>query len=131
MRKAGIVILTFLYLAFTAGVSVQRHYCMNRMAAVRFTAHAEDRCTICGMERSERSSDCCRDEVDLFKITDDQQPPFAGELLSPDLIYIHISSAVPDADTYTTFISSGNFADHGPPGKCGVPLFVRNRVFRI
>lgn len=130
MRKAGIIILTFLYLAFTAGVSVQRHYCMNRMAAVRFTAHPEDRCSVCGMERSEQDTDCCRDEVNLFKITDDQQPPFAGELISPDFIYIHSSAAVNDADTSTSY-NSGNFADHGPPGKTGVPLFVRHRVFRI
>lgn len=131
MRKAGIIILTFLYLAFTAGVSMQRHYCMNRMSGVRFAAHPEEHCSVCGMERAERGADCCRDEVSLFKITDDQQPPFSGELSTPEYLYIHSSAVVINADIYTTFTSSGNFADHGPPGQTRLSIFLRNCVFRI
>ena len=130
MRKAGLIILTFIYLALTAGVSVQRHYCMNRMSSVRFTVHTEERCTVCGMEKSERSSDCCRDEVSVFKITDDQQPPFSGELISPDFVYIHSVTPVMDAPEYRTLQSSVSYA-HGPPGESPVPIFIRNRVFRI
>jgi hypothetical protein len=104
---------------------------MNRMAAIRFTAHPEERCSVCGMERAEGGTDCCRDEFNLFKITDDQQPAFTGELINPDFIHIHTSVAVTDADTFTSFNSTGNFVDHGPPGKSGVPLFLRNRIFRI
>lgn len=131
VRKTGLIILTFLYLAFTAGVSIQRHYCMNRLATLRFSVHAEDRCGFCGMEKSERDNSCCRDEQAIYKITDDQEPGLQTTLHTPvlsDFISFH---ALP-----VTRISSYNAMDnrvysHGPPGLSSFPLFIRFGVFRI
>lgn len=130
MRKTGLIILTFLYLAFTAGVSVQRHYCMNRMAAIRFSSHHEDRCGYCGMDQSERSNTCCRDESATFKITDDQQPSVASELKLPNMLYLYSITVLTD-QAPVLFNIAHEFQDHGPPGTSPVPLYVRNRIFRI
>ena len=131
MRKTGLIILTFLYLAFTAGISVQRHYCMNRMAALRFTAQPEERCGFCGMEKTERDNSCCHDEQAVYKITDDQQPGFPTlfivnefPVLSPEH-YIPVSGSITSASVPVPAYS------HGPPGIFAIPLFIRFGVFRI
>lgn len=131
MRKTGLIILTFLYLAFTAGISVQRHYCMNRMAALRFTTQPEERCGFCGMEKTERDNSCCHDEQSVYKITDDQQPGF------PTLFTLNEYQVLIPEQNFTV---SGNISavsaplpaySHGPPGISSVPLFIRFGIFRI
>lgn len=131
MRKTGLIILTFLYLAFTAGVSVQRHYCMNRLASLRFSTHPEERCGFCGMEKQERDNACCRDEQAVYKITDDQQPVFHGFLKAPvqtDELPVSYLTFTPKAPFLTAVAPA---YDHGPPGIASVPLFTRFCVFRI
>lgn len=131
MRKTGLIILTFLYLAFTAGISVQRHYCMNRMAALRFTTQPEERCGFCGMEKTERDNSCCHDEQAVYKITDDQQTGFPTIFIvnefqvgSPEH-YIPVSGKIITASVPVPAYS------HGPPGVSAFPLFIRFGVFRI
>ncbi len=131
MRKTGLIILTFLYLAFTAGISVQRHFCMNRMAALRFTTQPEERCGSCGMEKTERDNSCCHDEQAVYKITDDQQPGFPTVFIvnefqvgSPEH-YIPVSGKIIAASDPVPAYS------HGPPGISAIPLFIRFGVFRI
>jgi hypothetical protein len=131
VRKTGLIILTFLYLAFTAGISVQRHYCMNRLASLRFTTQPEERCGFCGMEKTERDNSCCHDEQAVYKITDDQQSGFPTQLkltelpvLSPDY-YLPIADTLPSV---SVFVPDYN---HGPPGIAAIPLFIRFSVFRI
>lgn len=131
MRKTGLLILTFIYLAFTAGVTLQRHFCMNRMSGIRFSAHTEDRCDTCGMEKSERDDSCCHDEQSVYKITDDQQPAYS-------LLVIEVpDSSLPPGIRHCSFpkLIMGSLSpvlfEHGPPGGHAVPLFIRYNVYRI
>jgi hypothetical protein len=131
VRKTGLIILTFLYLAFTAGISVQRHYCMNRMAALRFTSQPEERCGFCGMEKTGQDNSCCHDEQAVYKITDDQQPGFPtlytlSEL--PVLCAVQNFSVSGKIPAVTIFLPAYS---HGPPGITPIPLFIRFGTFRI
>jgi hypothetical protein len=131
VRKTGLIILIFLYLAFTAGISVQRHYCMNRMAALRFTAKPEERCGFCGMEKTERDNSCCHDEQAVYKITDDQQPGFPV-LFSLIQFPVHYpENILPAISSITSVKVSVPSYSHGPPGIPSLPLFIRFGVFRI
>ncbi|HRG25860.1 MAG TPA: hypothetical protein PLL23_15780 [Chitinophagaceae bacterium] len=131
MRKTGLIILTFLYLAFTAGISVQRHFCMNRMAALRFTTQPEERCGFCGMEKTERDNSCCHDEQVVYKITDDQQPGF------PTLFTLNEFPVLLPEQRFSCSVNKSVVSDllpassHGPPGIPAVPLFIRFGIFRI
>jgi len=131
VRKTGLIILTFLYLAFTAGISVQRHFCMNRMAALRFTAQPEERCGFCGMEKTERDNSCCHDEQAVYKITDDQQPGFPTSFTPnefPVLSTEHNFSVSSKISVVSVLVPAYS---HGPPGISAIPLFIRFGIFRI
>lgn len=131
MRKCIVIILTFVYLAFTAGVTLQRHYCMNRLASLRFSSHTEDRCGYCGMDKSERGNACCRDENTIYKITDDQQPgPVFLSLVHTEIPVLQEYEPVAVAGlNYITV--NGQRYGHDPPWRSAVPLFIRFEVFRI
>ena len=45
---------------------------MDSFDSVQFGASKSDYCGVCGMHKSE-SNECCKDEVKIFKIQDDQQ----------------------------------------------------------
>lgn len=131
MRKTGLIILTFLYLAFTAGISVQRHYCMNRMAALRFTAQPEERCGFCGMEKTEGDNACCHDEQTVYKITDDQQPGIPVLLSMIEYPVLCPEYILPGSSTISSVPVPALVCSHGPPGIASLPLFIRFSVFRI
>ncbi len=131
MRKCFVIILTFVYLAFTAGVTLQRHYCMNRLASLRFSPHTEDRCGYCGMDQSERGNACCRDESTVYKITDDQQPgPVFLSLANSEIPVLQESLPVTVSGLQNNTVN-GLYYGHDPPWQSTVPLFIRFEVFRI
>ena len=45
---------------------------MDDFDSAQFGANKSDYCGVCGMHKSE-SNECCKDEVKIFKIQDDQQ----------------------------------------------------------
>ena len=72
MKKSIASILLILYVAFSSGVVINFHYCMDDFDSAQFGANKSDYCGVCGMHKSE-SNECCKDEVKIFKIQDDQQ----------------------------------------------------------
>ena len=72
MKKGIAAILLILYVAFSSGVVINYHYCMDSFDSAQFGANKSDYCGVCGMHKSE-ASECCKDEVKIFKIQDDQQ----------------------------------------------------------
>ena len=72
MKKSIASILLVLYVAFSCGVVISYHYCMDTYDSLRLGDKKSDVCGVCGMHTSE-SNGCCNDEVKIFKIQDDQQ----------------------------------------------------------
>ena len=72
MKKGIAAILLVLYVAFSTGVVINFHYCMDTFDSVQFGANKSDYCGVCGMHKSP-GNECCKDEVKIFKIQDDQQ----------------------------------------------------------
>lgn len=131
MRKILVIILTIVYLAFTAGVSLQRHYCMNRMTALRFSNHPEERYGFCGMEKTEKDNSCCRDEAAVYKITDDQQSKQNCQLKDITGLPLLQDYTLLDDDVLPLVDTNNLTHAHGPPGLQRVALFIRFSVFRI
>ena len=74
MKKilAALVLLT--YLAFSSGIVVSLHYCMDRFDSVAFGASDEDECGKCGMDKSETNDNgCCKDEHKQLKLDVDHK----------------------------------------------------------
>ena len=77
VKKLLTISLAFLYLLFSSGLLVEVHHCMGRIADSRlhaFTHTPQDGyCGKCGMEKGMETSHCCKDEVKLVKVEDDQK----------------------------------------------------------
>ena len=62
--------VTLCYLATASGVTLQWHYCMGKLRSIELGTSADhDACNKCGMKKG--SSDCCKDEITVSKISDD------------------------------------------------------------
>lgn len=72
MRKLLLMVMCICYLASTAGVAVQWHYCMGKLRSVDIglAPHSET-CGSCGMQMG--NNHCCKDEVSVSKLSDSHQ----------------------------------------------------------
>jgi hypothetical protein len=128
MKKSIASILLILYVAFSSGVVINFHYCMDTFDSIQFGANKADYCGVCGMHKTE-GNECCKDEVKIFKIQDDQQTSAINfKFSSPDAVVADLSlwnetSLV--ESTHQLYLHA-----HSPPlGK--QDIYLQNCVFRI
>lgn len=130
MKKVFISILAVVYLVASAGVMMQRHYCMNRLVGWSLSQEQDEMCNRCGMDKSDKKKGCCTDETIKVKISDDQQSNFTTVLFEPPVYPV-----THDHTGYESLLPVSSLHqhlyDHGPPGNLKVPVFLRNNVFRI
>lgn len=90
-------------------------------------------CRKCGMTKTSSSNGCCHDEEVVIK---GAQDAISG------VVYIQAELAIADlsvsgtgfpneAETISLSKEKTPFQSHGPPGLCGIPLYLRNCVFLI
>jgi len=118
------------YLAFSSGVMVNLHYCMNRLSSTELFSSAGLQCNKCGMH-TEKSHGCCRDEVKIVKMDDDQRFAAVADLSIPAMEAL---IAVPSPFIDAPFVNATSFiphAPHSPPDVTEQGLFVEIGVFRI
>lgn len=63
LRKAGHIILGFIIVVVTMGVTINKHYSGGNLYSISLFFEAESCC--------ERDCDCCSDESQTYKIDDD------------------------------------------------------------
>lgn len=129
MKKLIVIILAFLHLSASAGVSMHMHYCMGKLADWGLSQKESRVCGTCGMEKSGKN-DCCRDEYKFVKNTNDQKAAeSAFQLMQlaavalPALVYETPALNLPS-------VTETSPTSHAPPGS-QPPVYIRNRVFRI
>jgi hypothetical protein len=127
MKKGIAAILLLLYTAFSSGVVVSLHYCMDRLDSFGIGATKTDMCSKCGMPVTEGKS-CCTEVVKIFKIQDDQLASAAFKLNAPDA-----QPGEPPA-TMVYFPAQTGYRlipnNHSPP-LSGQYTYLYNCVFRI
>jgi hypothetical protein len=128
MKKGIASILFIFYFAFSSGIVINLHYCMNKFDSSKLGAAKSDVCGKCGMH-TEDSNGCCHDVVKVIKIQDDQQvSTIHVKFTAPettDLVYSH------KIDQLTN--NKGNcllFSNHSPPFN-KQDTYLVNCVFRI
>lgn len=87
MKKIVILTISVFYLAATAGVVVNMHYCMGSISSISFSYDADGSCNKCGMNKTE--GHCCTNEVITLKLNSVQQAPTFSFSLSS------LSAAIP------------------------------------
>jgi hypothetical protein len=139
MKKVFAAILAIVYLSTSMGATVHLHYCMGRLMSWGLTEHAGKSCDFCGMKKDRASGECmvgmkncCHEESRQIKNDKNQKTtqeffnlvnaaPAVAHLPQP----VWMSAQVP-----SPVLSQP--VSHGPPlAAASVPVFLRNRTFRI
>ena len=128
MKKGIASILLILYVAFSSGVIINLHYCMNRFDSAQLGAAIADYCTKCGMHTS-KSNGCCHDTVKIIKIDDDHQ---AGgySIKFQDVSGIYVEKNYTPELQVTNNSFTNYTINHSPPIN-EQDTYLQNCVFRI
>ncbi|PZR27340.1 MAG: hypothetical protein DI535_10970 [Citrobacter freundii] len=130
MRKLAVILLMLCYLAFSSGIVINSHYCMNRLASTQLFATVEKECGKCGMHITD-SHGCCRDEVKMVKMDDDHK---VSPSVTADFALLKIPVQVPSEfiSTPSFNIPFQEFTDAQPPPLLkGQETYLQHCVFRI
>ena len=128
MKKGIAAILLVLYVAFSSGVVISFHYCMDSFDSANLGTKKSDYCGVCGMHKTE-GNECCKDEVKIFKIQDDQQTSVINlKFSAPDAIV----ATLPVLDETSLFRTTHQLFlhTHSPP-LSKQDTYLQNCVFRI
>lgn len=121
-------IMMFIYLAFTAGVVINHHYCMNELDSTTLFEKAGDTCGRCGMHTDD-SDGCCHDETTVLLSDEDQVKPPAP--------FFHFSLAkISERENGMDIHALRSeeslvFPALDPPPRPGTERYLRLRIIRI
>ena len=129
MKKTVVFVWLLAYVALTAGISVNYHYCMNKLDSARLFKGERKVCDKCGMHTA-ASKGCCRDEIYLVKVDDDQQPVAVAtyDFSLPDVLLTPSSVFLNAPQERVLTVAQ---ADLPPPLLGQVDPCIINCVFRI
>lgn len=127
MKKLVAIFIAFLYIAVGSGFTVNMHYCMGKLAAVKLQAHADKHCNKCG-----KSGKCCKDEIKFCKADFSHEAAAKVQVNTvpavKDLTLPVIILPVPPVAAIHQFTA---YNLHGPPGQGAIPLFIQHCAYRI
>lgn len=129
MKKLVAIILLVTYFLVSSGFAVNLHYCMNKFHSWELGAADDDNCDKCGMN-TEESNGCCRDEVKVLKLQQDQVTAKAAvyQFSIPVLPTTFISWFL-TPDTHKVAIIE--YRIKGPPLISKQDTYLNNCVFRL
>ena len=118
------------YLGVTTGVVINFHYCMEKLASAKLFDTKSTKCGKCGMDIL-GSNGCCRDEVKIVKMEEDQQVTvdFSYSLPSIEALTQETSEFI-----ITSFYNgpvTRHYQNHSPPLLSAQDSYLKNSVFRI
>ena len=129
MKRFLATILLVTYLAFSSGVVINYHFCMNELASATLFEKDQDVCGMCGMHND--NNGCCHDEVVVIKAEDDQNVTATPNYVvkAPETEW----PPVPPLNLLQHFDPAGftHVVPPGPPLLTDQKLYLQNRVFRI
>ena len=130
MKKITVVILLLCYLAASAGVIVNFHFCMDKLASAKLYEKKANKCGKCGMHTGS-SNGCCRDEVKIIKMEDDQNVTLGFSYSLPALETLgHKNSNFINASFFIVPLIR-RYQTHSPPLISAEDTYLQNSVFRI
>lgn len=130
MKKITVTIFSLYYLALACGITVNFHYCMDRLASVKLFASEVKQCGRCGME-THKSNGCCRDEVEVVKLQDDQQKTTVTSFDIPAIDPVVITPSAFIAADFYNIDEERHFHNHSPPLLSAQDTYLQINVFRI
>lgn len=129
MKKLIAAISLLVYFTATSGVVINSHYCMKKLVSVHLFENQSAECGLCGMDMHDNSG-CCRDEVKVVKLVQDQVkiPVTFFEFAASPLITNH-------SDFFAAVILISEKQpyriNHSPSLLSEQDTWLQNNVFRI
>ena len=126
MKKGVAAILLLFYFAFSTGVIISYHYCMDEFDSFQLGDNTTEICSKCGMHSDDMG--CCNDEIKIFKIQDDQQTAAINfKFVAPDAVIelLPVFNETCVSSTHQVFTNN-----HSPP-LSKQDTYLQNCVFRI
>lgn len=111
MKRATIIILSFLYIFVTCGVSINFHYCMGKLRSIDVSYSQKERCSKCGM--STKKSACCHDHIQWLKVNDNHQVANVDITFHTPVVDLAYSDYI--QFTYIPFTTSTAAKVYSPP----------------
>ena len=130
MKKLFFTIIAFVYLISIIGISVQQHFCMDKLVGWSFFQQKKDICEKCAMEKNGKKNGCCDDIEFKVKNGNDQFKSFISILFEKKEPQ-HNRDFYVDEPELKIVVAEKYFADQGPPDLITVPFFILNRVMLI
>jgi hypothetical protein len=138
MKKLFTTILALVYLAASTGATVHLHYCMGKLFSWSLVDKDAKNCGLCGMPKDSKDSHClsfkngcCKDTQTHFQLDKDQKTSennYVFSALTVAALPVTISTS---PSHYVDSFIVGYPTANAPPDPDKVPLFIRNRTFRI
>jgi hypothetical protein len=130
MKKFIAVISFVAYFVAGFGIWVNSHYCMKKLVSVHLFETEAEVCGLCGMDTHE-SNGCCRDEVTVIKLVQDQNKI---PVLKFELPALEAQITLPSEfilSPYYNAVVSKHYYNHSPPLLSAQDTYLQNNVFRI
>lgn len=138
MKKLFATILAVIYLSTSMGATVHLHYCMGKLFSWGLTDKDSKICGQCGMPKNSKSGHCmavkdgcCKDKHVQIKLNKDQKATETAYQFSALLFIALPGTATMLPDLYVASYIVGYPTTNAPPNPNKVPVFLRNRAFRI
>jgi hypothetical protein len=114
-------------MAASSGFAMEVHFCMGEKTGTDLYVGADTKCGRCGMP--EKKGGCCNDEIHFYKFSADYK--HVGQQVFPEQNVVLLKTEFSLIDFSLSDKSDpDNSYSSSPPGE-GLPLFIKNRVFRI
>ncbi len=132
MKKIVIIILAFMHLSASAGVTMHMHYCMGKLADWGLNSKESGLCGKCGMEKTNKKNNgCCKDEHKFIKDSTDQKTAeSAFQLIHLSVVALSAHFIEMPPITFST-IKGDSFNSHGPPEANRIAVYIRHCTFLI
>jgi len=130
MKKFIASISLLCYFVVTTGVVINSHYCMKRLVSTHLFEAKVKVCGNCGMETHD-SNGCCRDEIKVVKLVQDQSNNL---LVSFQFLSLEPIQSIPSDFIVSSFFNIDvirHFHNHSPPLLSAQDTYLQNGVFRI
>ena len=116
----------------TTGMTIQMHYCMGKLVGESFFKKETKQCGKCGMDKNaKKDNGCCKDEYKRVKIPHEQKVSETIFQCMQSVAAVLPAAYVELSAVKISSITEENPTGNAPPAGIGIPIYKRNRVFRV
>ncbi len=138
MKKVFATILAVIYLSSSMGATVHLHYCMGKLFSWSLGDKDNENCGQCGMPKNGKDGHCasfkdgcCKDKQAHLQVDKDQKATENAYAFSALAFAAFPASTATIPDNCVASCITGYPTANAPPEADNVPIFLRNRTFRI